>query len=103
RLVAVVGERHDLAAPARSALLSGLCEGRCLAAIDGLDEVPAPRRPSLDAALDAFVRRHPGAALLVSSRRTGYSEPPFPLRDEDELQLLPLDDRQLEAAVRRWF
>jgi HEAT repeat protein len=105
-LAARLEARHRLDGQTLALLREKLRNGDCLIVIDALDEVPSGEphrmRSRLDTALTEFARAFP-ARLLVSSRWAGYTHSPPSLPVEDELELLPLDGRQIQETVDRWL
>ena len=78
-----------------------MTRGHCLICLDALDEVPDTRR--LEEYLHTFVGRHAAASILLTSRLTGFREAPYPITDENQVELLPFSRAQMKAAVTAWF
>jgi formylglycine-generating enzyme required for sulfatase activity len=94
RLWAHVADDLDLSDATQSALAARVSEGRALVILDGLDEVPRPRRvedaEALDDLLERFVLSIAESAqfLLVTSRPPGASR--WPLEPLVRYHLAPL-------------
>ncbi|MGH8548208.1 MAG: NACHT domain-containing protein [Methylococcales bacterium] len=74
---------------------------RAVLLLDALDEVPESQRQVLRQRLSEFADTHPAVRILISSRLVGYTG--LPLRDGNELELLPFDQNQIHQFVRVWF
>lgn len=92
---------YGLAAPLEDFLADKIHSGHCLLCLDALDEVPDPR--DLQTYLSAFATQQPAAAVVLTSRLTGFRESPFPTTDENQVELLPFTRAQMKAAVHAWF
>jgi hypothetical protein len=75
---------------------------RVLVLVDGLDELPdrESRRRATEW-VSNLVTKHPGNAVVLTSRPFGYHE--NPLRSEILLQIQPFDRRQINAFLWRWY
>ncbi|MGH8549576.1 MAG: HEAT repeat domain-containing protein [Methylococcales bacterium] len=76
-------------------------ETRVVLLLDALDEVPEPERKTLRQRLSEFADAHPDVRILISSRLVGYGG--LPLRDGNELELLPFNQNQIQHFLCVWF
>lgn len=74
---------------------------RCTLFVDALDEVSDPRIS--DQFLRQFTAEHPNVRVVLSSRLTGFSEPPIEIADENQLELMPFSRSQVKKAISTWF
>jgi len=84
-----------------SFIAAKLRTGQCLLCLDALDEVPDARQ--LRKYLETYVAQHPAASILLTSRLTGFRGVPFPIPNENQVELLPFSRQQMQAAVHAWF
>ena len=83
-------------------LRESLESGRCLIAVDALDEVPATKTNNLD------WLRHPNytppQSMIFTSRLAEYGgKPVVGILDDDELEILPYDESTAKQATVSWF
>jgi len=78
--------------------------GRCLVCLDGLDEVWAVgQRKAVSDAVKALATRFPQSRCIVTSRIVGYGEAPLDRREFTHYTVLPLEDKDIQEFVRRWY
>ncbi|MEM7204840.1 MAG: SUMF1/EgtB/PvdO family nonheme iron enzyme [Planctomycetota bacterium] len=79
--------------------------GRRLYLFDGLDEVPASRRPDVGQWIQDALVHDPDGYFAVTSRYAGYDEAAREALGVRflELHLRPLDEDQRDAFVRNWY
>jgi HEAT repeat protein len=102
-LLAWLAARTAVPALSLEWLRTRLKEGGIFLAVDALEEVPADERDDALAALKEYAGEYPAAPLLVSSRLVNYTGCPFPVAEEDEVELLSFDPEKVGEAVRQWF
>lgn len=78
-----------------------IISGQCCLCIDALDEVTDPRE--LRRFLRRFLADNGSARLVLSSRLSGYSEAPFDIDPDDQVEILPLVTDQIRQAIDSWF
>jgi len=71
--------------------------------LDGLDEVPAERRPRLTAWLRRVLPTLGPVRIVVTSRPSGYSPGELDERTFGHYDLLPFTPEQTRAFASRWF
>jgi len=89
--------------PPRGAIEYLLLSGRGCIVFDGLDELlDTSRRREMADKIDTFSQRYPNVPILVTSRKTGYSQ--APLGDSFTTHTLSqFDENQVHEYVERWF
>lgn len=103
-LAAVMESIYDSYKPdnsIRELLLNFIVQGQCQLYIDALDEVTDST--DLEKGFSHLVDTYPLVRIVLTSRRTGYSGPPFSLPKSDQLELLPLTPKQIHEAIQCWF
>ena len=82
-------------------LAEKISSGKCLLCFDAFDEVTDQRVVSKF--LDDFTKGNPAAQLILTTRLTGFSNAPFQIRNENQLEILAFDQEQMRAVVETWF
>ena len=78
--------------------------GRGMAIFDGLDELLKPAvRSRLSKLILGFATTYPGAPVVVTSRRVGYSAAALPVERFSHFELLDFDQPRVEQYTRKWF
>ncbi|RKN04539.1 NACHT domain-containing protein [Streptomyces radicis] len=75
---------------------------RALLLVDGVDEVPEPRRADTRRWLRELLREFPGTACLVTARPSAVREDWLATEDFDELSLAPMSREDVAAFIERW-
>ncbi|MFF2011949.1 NACHT domain-containing protein [Streptomyces sp. NPDC058195] len=76
--------------------------GRGLLLVDGLDEVPGDDREQAHQWLSRFLDRYPDVRCVVTVRPLAVEPGWLDAQDFEELRLLPMGDRDIEAFVAAW-
>ncbi|MEU5401192.1 NACHT domain-containing protein [Streptomyces sp. NPDC005963] len=79
-----------------------LTEGRGLLLVDGLDEVPQDDREEAHRWLSRLLRRYPLTRCLVTVRPLAVAPDWLASEGFEELSLLPLRDKDIEAFTTAW-
>ncbi|ONI85936.1 hypothetical protein ALI144C_12595 [Actinosynnema sp. ALI-1.44] len=79
-----------------------LVSGEAIVLIDGLDELPATRRPAVQAWLDDLMAACPDNTYVITSRPAALRDNSFKLAAFDAASLLPMGPPQITAFVRHW-
>ena len=75
-----------------------LTQGQCLLLWDGLDEVPAPLFPQMQAAIEAFVEQYPKNRYVLSCRKSASY---ISLKRFATVDLAPLNSSQVATLIRQ--
>ncbi len=72
---------------------------------DGLDEiVDSHLREQVKNDIVAFAQvSYPGNHTIITSRKVGYEEVGFPIREFEHCQILPFDDGQVSEYINKWY
>ncbi|MFE3114979.1 NACHT domain-containing protein [Streptomyces niveus] len=79
-----------------------LTDGRGLLLVDGVDEMPEADRARTKEWLLKLLAAHPRTAVVVTTRPTAVDDGWLSRKDFAEFQLLPMNQRDVTAFVRRW-
>ena len=75
-----------------------------LVLFDGLDEVATiEERRRLIEDIESFIQDYPGNPVVVTSRPVGYELAPCSERWFKHTQVLPLNDKQIDEFLERWY
>ncbi|MFD1044863.1 NACHT domain-containing protein, partial [Kibdelosporangium lantanae] len=76
--------------------------GNGIVLIDGLDELPAPRRPEIQSWLDDLLGAYPDNIFVITTRPAAFRDRGFKLTGLDTAYLLPMGPPQITALIRQW-
>ncbi|MEV6745096.1 NACHT domain-containing protein [Streptomyces sp. NPDC051080] len=76
--------------------------GRALLLVDGLDEVPQDDREQAHQWLSRLLDRYPDIRCVATVRPLGVEPGWLDSHDFEELRLLPMEDRDIDAFVAAW-
>lgn len=79
-----------------------LKEGEGIVLIDGLDELPAERRPDVQAWIDDLLASYPDNIYIISTRPAALRDNAFKLAAFETAELLPMGPPQITALVQHW-
>lgn len=79
-------------------------QGNCFICLDGLDELgTVGSRKDTIKVVAALVNRYRQNRYMVTSRRVGYDEAPLNYYDFTHYTLLPFNDEDISAFIRKWY
>ena len=85
-------------------LVAGICKkGRALFLFDGLDEILPELRQAVVTAVATFRSKHSRNKIVFSGRPHGVAGPATDHFGKKRVVILPLDRRQVETFIRKWF
>jgi nucleoside phosphorylase len=79
-----------------------LKEGEGIVLIDGLDELPAERRPDVQNWIDDLLASYPDNIYIISTRPAALRDNAFKLTAFETAELLPMGPSQITALVQQW-
>jgi hypothetical protein len=79
-----------------------LRSGRAVVLIDGIDELPAPRRPDVRKWLDELITAFPQARYVVTTRPAAVEPKWLATARFTEVKLQPMTPRDVRTFVARW-
>lgn len=75
--------------------------------LDGLDEVPAPKRNMIKKAVEGLMERYPRCRFVITCRTYSYQDPKQKFNPKycsmSEMTISDLDDAQITEFVSKWY